>query len=237
MSYTYAQWLTTVANLLVVDETDADFLQYAPRAIEYAEQRMYRELDLLYTFVASDAGSTVAGTRTFTLPSDTIVVNSINIITPAATVSDSGTRNPLVPVTREYLDAVYGGSALLQRGLPVNFAMLTNTSIALGPWPDAAYHVEVSRTFRPAALSASNTSTYLTQYAPDAFLSASMVAFQVQFQRDGTAASDAPNDTTNWAKLYMEQMASLIAEDFRMKFLAVSASSKSNSPALNTQRG
>lgn len=237
MSYTYAQWLTTVANLLVVDETDADFLQYAPRAIEYAEQRMYRELDLLYTFVASDAGSTVAGTRTFTLPADTIVVNSINIVTPAATAPDSGVRNQLVPVTREYLDAVYGSNASGLRGLPINFAMLTNTTIALGPWPDAAYHVEVSRTFRPTALSAANTTTILTLYAPDAFLSATMINLQVGFQRDGTAQADAPGDTTNWAATYKEQMASLVVEDFRMKFASVSWSSKSTSPAANTQRG
>lgn len=237
MSYTYATWLTTVANLLVVDETDADFLQYAPSAIDYAEQRMYRELDLLATFVASDAGSTVAGTRTFTLPTGTIVVNSINVITPAATAPDSGVRNPLVPVTREYLDAVYGSNATGLRGLPINFAMLTNASIAFGPWPDAAYHVEVSRTFRPDPLSASNTSTILTTYAPDAFLSATMINLLSGFQRDGTATSDAPQDTASWAATYKEQMASLVVEDFRMKFLATSATSKSASPALNTQRG
>lgn len=237
MSYTYSEWLTTVANLLVIDEADTDFLQYAPRAIEYAEQRMYRELDLLYTFISSDAGSTVAGTREFTLPSGTIVVNNINIITPAATAPEAGARNPVVPVTREYLDAVYGNSSSSLRGVPINFAMLTNTTIAFGPWPDAAYHVEVSRTYRPDPLSASNTSTILTQYAPDAFLSATMINFQSGYQRDGTTQSDAPGDAVNWANQYRDQMASLVVEDFRMKFLSVSATSKSTSPALNTQRG
>lgn len=236
MSYTYAQWLTTVANLLVVDETDADFLQYAPRAIEYAEQRMYRELDLLYTYTTSDAGSLVAGTRTFTLPADTIVVNNINVITPTATAPDSGVRNALVPVTREYLDTVYGSNASGLRGLPINFAMLTNTTIALGPWPDSNYHVEVSRTFRPTPLSSTNTSTYLTQYAPDAFLSASMISF-MGFQRDYGSQTDGPQDTSNWESQYKAQMASLVAEDSRMKFLSASATSKSTSPALNTQRG
>lgn len=236
MSYTYAEWLTTVANLLVIDEADTDFLQYAPRAIEYAEQRMYRELDLLYTVSASVAGSTVAGTRTFTLPADTIVTNEINVITPAATAPESGVRNPLVPQSRAYMDAVWGSSASGLRGRPVDFAMLTNTSIILGPWPDAAYQVEVSRTTRPTALSAANTTTILTTYLPDAFLSASMIAW-CGYQRDFGAQTDGPQDSASWEKQYAGQMASATVEAFRQKFLSASATSKSTSPALNTQRG
>lgn len=234
---TYAEWLTAVSELLVVDPADADFLAYAPRAIEYAEQRMYRELDLLYTYTTSDAGSFVAGTRTFTLPADTIVVNNINVITPTATAPDSGVRNPLTPVSREYLDAVYGSNASGLRGLPTCFAMLTNTTIAVGPWPDAAYHVEVARETRPTALSASNTTTILTLYLPDAFLSATMINLIGGFQRDYGAQSDGPQDSASWSKQYADQMASATVEAFRQKQLGTSATGKSTSPALNTQRG
>jgi hypothetical protein len=233
---TYAEWLAAVSNLLVIDPADADFLAYAPRAIEYAEQRMYRELDLLYTYTTSDAGSFVAGTRTFTLPADTIVVNNINVITPTATAPDSGVRNPMAPVSREWLDAVYGSNASGLRGLPQYFAMLTNTTIAVGPWPDAAYHVEVARTTRPAALSSGNTTTILTLYLPDAFLSASMIAW-AGYQRDYGAQTDGPQDSASWEKQYAAQMASATVEAFRQKFLSASATSKSTSPALNTQRG
>jgi len=233
---TYAEWLASVSNLLVIDPTDADFLDYVPRMIEYAEQRMYRELDLLHTYTTSDAGSFTIGNRNFTLPPDTIVANSINVITPTATAPDSGVRNPLTPVAREYLDAVYGSNATGLRGLPTCFAMLTNTSIAVGPWPDAAYHVEVSRATRPTPLSAVNTTTILTTYLPDAWFSATVIS-GLGYERDFGAQSDGAQDTASWEKTYAAQMASATVEAFRQKFLGTSATSKSTSPALNTQRG
>lgn len=236
MSYTYAQWLTTVANLLVVDETDADFLQYAPTAIDYAEQRMYREADLLGTFTSSDAGAATIGNRNFTLPATVIVANGINVVTPAGTAPDSGVRTPLTQQSRDYMDAVWGSNSTGLRGQPRDFAMATNLAIILGPWPDAAYHLEIKNTFRPTALSASNTTTLLTTYMPAAWLACTMISW-MGFQRDFGAQSDGSQDSSSWEKQYMAQMAPAIIEAFRQKALAVSATPFSASPALNTQRG
>lgn len=236
MSYTYAQWLTTVANLLVVDETDADFLQYAPRAIEYAEQRMYREADLLGTFTSSDAGAVTVGSRNFTLPATVIVANGINVVTPAGTAPDSGVRTPLTQQSRDYMDAVWGSNSTTLRGQPRDFAMATNTAIILGPWPDAAYHLEIKNTFRPDPLSAVNTTTLLTSYMPGAFLACTMIAW-CGWQRDFGAQSDGPQDSASWQKQYEAQMAPAIIEAFRQKALSASATPFSTSPALNTQRG
>ena len=55
MSLTYSQYLTTVANLLALPEDDPDFLQILPTAISYAENRICRDLDFLFTSGVSTA--------------------------------------------------------------------------------------------------------------------------------------------------------------------------------------
>ncbi len=47
MPITYTSYKTTIANLMVIPETDANFLQILPSIIDYAEERIYRDLDLL----------------------------------------------------------------------------------------------------------------------------------------------------------------------------------------------
>src|SRR5690606_24849957 len=96
MSLTYATYNTTLANTIPISESDTDFVAILPRAIEYAEQRIYRELDLLNTVVRTNKTLT-SNTRDFALPTDDgrfVVVESINAIV-------STSRTPLVQVSRE----------------------------------------------------------------------------------------------------------------------------------------
>jgi hypothetical protein len=68
----------------------------------------------------------------FSVPTSVFVVpEQINVLTPSGTVSpDAGTRNPLLPTTREYLDAVYGASSTT--GVPAYFAPLAGRPIRTG---------------------------------------------------------------------------------------------------------
>ena len=68
MTLTYSSLVTDLANLLVVPPTDANYLIVLPNVIDDAEQRLYRELDLLSTIVRDSTGVLTPNSRNFTFP-------------------------------------------------------------------------------------------------------------------------------------------------------------------------
>lgn len=237
MALDYTTYVSQLANLMVTPSTNADFTTFLPGCIDYAEQRIYRELDLLYT-QATDATSQVSsGNRNFSLPTTVgtfITVDNLNIITPAATRSSAGTRVPLMPVDRSFLDLVYP-SGQTATGTPAYYAMASNTAVILGPSPDAAYYAEVVGVQRPQALSASNSSTILTQYVPDLFMAASMV-FASGYMRDFGSQADNPAMGASWEGQYQTLMKSASVEQARAKFEAEGWTSAQPSPIATPQR-
>src|SRR4051812_48127323 len=184
MPLNYTTYTAQLANLMVQDPTDANFVTFLPGAIDYAEQRIYRELDLQVTRVV-DTTTASSASRNLDYPTAIgtyLVVEQINVITPVTALSSNGTRNPLTMVTKEYLDFAWP-SAVTNQGVPLFFAPLDNDIVVLGPSPDAAYQAEFVGTQRPTPLSAFNSSTFLTQNLPDVFMAASMV-FASAYQRD-----------------------------------------------------
>ena len=219
MSMTYATYVAQVANIMAVDPATTQFQTMLPGMIDYAEQRIYRELDLLNTVSRNDTSSFTVSNRNFTLPTTAngnyITVQGINVITPAGFAADSGTRNALQPTTRDYLDTVW--NSVTGSALPQYFAMIDQFNIIVGPWPNAAYQVEVIGTIRPNPLSASNSTTFLTQYLPDLFLAGSMI-FATGYQRDFGSQADNPAQAVSWEGQYEKLFASANAEEMRKKF-------------------
>ena len=233
MSYNYTQYQTYLATMMATQTSDTYFQTILPEAIDYAEQRIYRELQLLNTNTSATVAATVA-TPSLTLPSTTIVVNRLNVITPAGSTTSNGLRNPIYPVSREYLNWVYPNDTVT--GLPVLFAMDTQTVAHLGPSPDQAYNIEVVATQRPTPLSASNTTTILTNGLPDLFLAASMI-FMAGYQKNFGAQSDDPKMAESWEDQYEKLRDSALTEEFMKKFAASSWTSSYKSTAADTQRG
>jgi hypothetical protein len=221
MSYTYSQYQTDLANLLVLPSSDPNYVTVLPNIIDDAEQRIYRELDLLNTIVIDSSAAFSTGTRSFTLPSTNgtfVVTQHIYAITPSGTTNpDLGTRNVVNPAARDVLDFLFPSSTA--SGVPQYFAMSTQGRIIVGPWPDQAYQVEVHGTIRPAPLSASNVTTLLTQYFPDLFMAASMV-FAAGYLQNFGAAADNPQMAGSWETHYKNLMASAQVEEARKKFSA-----------------
>ena len=218
MALTYSQWVAELANLCVIDASDTNFVANLPSTIDDAEQRIYRDLDLLST-VVRDTGTLTSGVRTFTLPSNLgrfVVTNGFNVITPViATNPDSGTRNQLVPCSRDVLDVLWPSAT--GASVPALYAMITDQVIIVGPAPDAAYTIECIGTIRPTPLSASNTTTVLTLYLPDLFLSASMV-YMSAYMRNFGAQADDPKMATSWESHYQTELASANVEEARKKY-------------------
>jgi hypothetical protein len=233
---TYSSFVTSLANLLPVDTADPGFITVLPNIIDDAEQRIYRELDLLSTVVTA-TGVLTAGSRKFSLPTISgtfVVVEEMNAIVPAGVTNpELGSRVPLLPVSREYLDVVYPSAA--GEGVPALFAPITQQDWILGPWPDGNYTVEVVGTIRPAALSASNPTTFLSQYLPDVFLAAAM-GFSAAYQQNFSATGDNPQSSISWETHLAKLLESARVEEIRKKFGAQGWSSKSPDPVATPPR-
>lgn len=226
---TYNEFIQAVRLLLVEPSTDTDLTLLFPRMIEYAELRMYRELDFLAT--ETTATSTLAAnSRNVTLPASIIIVRSANLITPIfAATPDAGIRHPLLRVGYDFLDSYWPASATAVVGMfPKYFALLSNTAAIVGPSPDAAYKMEFVGTMRPAALSPTNSTTYLTLNIPDMFLSAAMI-FGCEFQQNAEGKA-------RYEKQYMDQMAGVNIETLRQKAASVSWTPYQPTPQANQQR-
>jgi hypothetical protein len=237
MALTYSQYVTDLANLLVVPSTDPNYAVVLPNIIDDAEQRIYRDLDLLNTVVRDASATLSTATRTFNLPSSVgtfVVTEEINVITPAGTSNpELGTRNALIPASKEMLDMMW--PSVTGSTVPVYFAMVTQGQIILGPWPDAAYQVEVVGTQRPAPLSATNVTTLLSVYLPDLFMAASMV-FGSAFQKNFGAGGDDPKSAVSWEGHYSALLASAKTEEMRKKFSSQGWSSKEPAPIATPPR-
>lgn len=232
----YTDLVATIANETVIAATDPNFVQILPQAIAYAEDRLYRELDLLST-VTRDSAPLTTGNRNFTLPQNNgrfVVTNGFNVITPAATTTpDSGTRTQMTPVSRDLLDAVWGGAT--GSGIPTLYAPVTDQTFIVGPWPDAGYTIEVIGTIQPNPLSATNTTTYLSLYLPD-LLTAAVMIFMVGYQQNFGAQSDNPQMAVSWSSEYDKLFASANIVEQRKKYAAGGWASLSPTPAATPSR-
>src|SRR5215475_1454937 len=155
----YTTYVTRMANMFPISSADGNFLTFVPDNIDYAEQRIYRDLDLLAVQVTDATGTTSSGVRDFTLPTGLgsfITVDQINLISPAGSLSSVGFRQPLMPVAPEYIDLTYP-SATQSTGQPRFYGRRSDSLVILGPSPDAGYLMEVIGVQRPAALSSANS--------------------------------------------------------------------------------
>ena len=243
MSLNYTSYVNSLANLFPTQVADPGFQLVLPNIIDDAEQRIYRELDLLNTVVTDFSSAFTTGRRSFPLPTSIgtyVVVNQVYAITPAGTtVPNNGTRNPLTPCSREYLDFTWPSS--VGSTVPQYFAMTTQSTIIVGPWPDQAYQVEVSGTQRPAPLSTTNITTLLSWYLPDLFMAASLVfgyGYMKDFGGMGGPGSgpDQANASQSWEAHYQLLKASAATEESRKKFTQAGWSSKQPSPDVTPPR-
>lgn len=234
--YNYATYVNQIALLAVVDPTDPNFVSNVPSMIEYAELRILRDLDLLVVSGNIEGYFLTVGSRQITIPMGTMVVSEqINVITPYP-VSDPelGARNPMTPTTKEYLDMVYGDSSVT--GLPEYYVPFNDNLFLVGPFPDANYYVEIVGTVRPAPLSVSNPTTFISQYLPDLFTMASMV-YVSGYQRNFGRQSDDPQMAQSYEQQYKTLLEGAVKEEVRKKYESVGWSSMDPSPLATPTRG
>lgn len=222
----YGTFVTQIANMMPTVSSGTEFMTMVPNAIDYAEGRMYRELDLLATRVTDATTSVSSGVRNFTLPTGTgtfLVVEQINLIS-------NNVRNPVTFTSREFIDSVYPSQATAT-GTPLFAAMASDTQVIFGPAPDAVYTAEVVGTQRPVALSSANSSTILTQMLPGVFFAAAMI-FVSGYMRNFGAQADDPQMGASWESQYQKLMQSANIEELRKRFMSQAWTDKTPDPLV-----
>ena len=232
---TYNTYVQQIATMAVVSPTNADFVTILPQMITYAENRMYRDLDFLFTSIATTAYSLSVGSRTITVPAGIFVVpEQINLITPSVISNpDVGNRVPLLPTTKEFLDATYGSGTYT--GQPAYFCPFGDFTFLVGPYPDANYTCEIVGTYRPNSLSNANQTTFISLYLPDLFIMASMIYISA-YQRNFGRANDDPQMAVTYESQYQVLLKSAMMEENRKKFEAAAWSSQSPSSVATPTR-
>ena len=237
MALTYSSYVQQIATMAVIPSNDTNFTIIIPQMISYAELRMQRDLDFLSTQISTNAYNFTSGSNLLTLPTSQFVVPE------TFEVVSSGVSSPLLPVTKEFIQNVYGSGSTT--GLPQYFAVYggdtattgnTSQYMIVGPIPNQNYSTIITGTVRSAPLSASNTTTYISTYLPDMFIMASMIYISA-FQRNFGRINDDPQMAQTYESQYQALKTSALVEENRKKFEAAAWSSYSPAPAASPTRG
>ena len=226
MGLTYSSFLTELALLSQFNASDPNFLTNLPSCIDYATDRITRELNLLNTITSNSTLACSTTTRIVDLSALNPIFNvlmDINVLTPAGTTNpDLAVRVPLTIQSRAFMNAVYGsgpttpGAAV---GTPEYFALVTDQSIQVGPYPDAAYQLEIIGTVRPTPLSATNATNWISLYLPDLMLAAAMIQMS-GFKMNFGAQADDPKMAMSWETQYVTLRDSAATEDAMRRYYA-----------------
>ena len=249
---TYTTYVNQIATMAVLQPNLSDpadpFTIILPQMLTYAENRIYRDLDFMFTSTSVTGYQFATGNRQLTIPynladgsGNFVVSEQINVITPVGTSDpDLGTRTPLLPTTKEYLDAVYGASTYT--GVPKYFVPFNDNLFLVGPFPDAAYFVEVVGKYRPNSLSPTSVwndvtgTTFISTYLPETLIMASMVYISA-YQRNFGRMNDDPQMAQSYEGQYQALINSAMSEESRKKFESAAWSSQAQAASATPSRG
>ena len=214
--YSYSTFVTALQTEAVQLSSDANWTNYLPTAIDDAEQRCYRDLDLLSTVVRDTSASLTANSRNFTLPSALgrfVTVQEFCYFTGSV---PSG-RTQLLPLPRTVINFLYPSETGTSGVPPQYYAPITDQIFIVGPAPYTGYAVEITGTIRPVPLSAANTTTFLSLYCSDLFLAGAMASVSGYMRNFGSQADD-PKMAVSWEQQYQQRLASLKVEELKRKY-------------------
>ena len=243
-------FIVQLSELAVVPQNDINFVNILPMAITYAENRILRDLDLLSAMTpfydpASPGFLLATGNRFINLPVDTFMtVQSVALVFPQGSTLANGVRQPMLPVSREFIDNVYGDAFAL--GVPKYFAILSqgldpvsmkfSFQLMLGPTPDADYLLDIYGSQRPPSLSEANLTTFVSLYLSELMLMAAMVYIS-GYQRNWSGASaNDPQMPVNYEQQYQTLLKNAMGEEARKRFQASGWTALAPAPAASPAR-
>jgi len=157
---TYAELIQRLQDWL--ETSEATMVSNLDFMIELAEHRIYKTVDLDAARVQTSVALTGSDPEV-TLPSDIQTLRTVTLL--------SGTSRTLLDQKDpSYIDDYTGDRTV--EGTPRFYGWLNDSTLLLGPAPLAATtdSVVIDHTIRPTPLSSSNTTTWLSTFAPDTLL-------------------------------------------------------------------
>jgi hypothetical protein len=233
MALTYSTFVSQIATITAISSDilvngDANFQGIMPMIIDQAEGMLWRDLDVPAvhdeTSVFCSSGNNVVNLGYGFFTGNLLrTIEDVNLVLP------NGTLAPVIPTSIAFLNAVYTSLASSYCGQPQYFARFNDVSFFIRPAPDLAYLMVFQGTARPAALSSSNSSTWLTANVPEMMIAAGMIA-AAGYMRDFGAQSDNPQMAVSWRTQYDYLLRSASAESLGMRFRAEKWTSEKPSP-------
>ena len=227
---TYNAFVSEIANLAVyqtqtvsgvVQGVDASFNAMFPGILNYAENRIQRDLQLEQAVVLN-AYALPTGANTINIPvGDFIAIES-------ATVNNI----PILPSSNEYIQNVYTSPGT-QTGKPEVFCVqggdtathgATSMILQFGPWADQNYTVSLrGLSMLPSLYSYANSTqagmatTFISTFLPDLLIQAAMV-YVSEYQRNFGATSNDPQMGFAYEQVYQELLRGAGTNEARRKF-------------------
>ena len=240
-------------NAVAASSLAADWITEFPLAIDRAEQRCYRDLDMLSTrtvvvsYGSSMGGGLVLG-KLQAIPSSTspsyiatvasliaytppfIAVEDISV-TNIASAPSTGPVTALIRASPQFISICWPSeSPPSTPSVPQYYAMISNTAFVVGPPPDQRYTFQVRGPVRPTPLSSANSSTPLTMQYPDLFFASAMIEAGTYMR------FIEPQMAVTWAAEYMLLKQSALLEEMRSRSWAEGWADKQPSPAATPPR-
>ena len=220
--YTYATFQAALGEHLVMSTSDTDFVAMLPSIIDAGELSCYRDLDPLFTRRTHQGNIGMTGTvndAVISAPADSIDIREMWLFWPGPI----GTKRVQLDRRDESWVNSYNPDRTVT-GVPKYYAIIgadygpqvSSMGILLAPCPDQMYAVTIADTYRPATLSATQTTTYLSQYYPDLFMYACLV-YASGWQKNYGASSDDPTHAVSWQSKYDKALAAARTEEGRRK--------------------
>ena len=126
------------------ESTEQSFVDNIPNFVQLAEERIYNSVQIP-AIRKNVTGTMTQGFQYFQLPSDWLSTFSLAVIDP-----DTGEYEYLLNKDVNYIRAAYPPPNSL--GKPMYYAIWNDTSMILGPTPDAAYIAELHYYYYPVSI-------------------------------------------------------------------------------------
>jgi len=167
--------------------------------IQVAENRIYREV---FALNQGRGVRQMEAALSGTIASNAIPVPADYLGLKIAQINNGGNAYPLERKNEEF---VFNNFPMQQAsGMPIVIAR-SGSNFIFGPYADAAYVITGTYWQKAAALSSTNTSTWMITTIPDCLLAAVLVACY-QFTRDASGAQ-------TWEGQYQTALQSFITQD------------------------
>ena len=148
----------------IAEDDSAEYSAYIPTAIDIAEERLMRELDLPDQQVIS-TGSMVVGASTIAKPSQYKYIHQFSF-------TANNVQTTLVLKDLSYVQDYWPNQTL--KDVPKYYANYSSTHFKVAPTPDAAYAYTYLYSQQPTKLSTSNLTNYFTDKCKDILFAATM---------------------------------------------------------------